>query len=242
LRAVIVGPAGTPYHDGLFFFDFQFTDKYPNEPPKAYFHAHGRIFNPNLYPNGKVCLSLLNTWSGRENCEKWDPQRSTMLQVLVSIQGLVMNAQPYFNEPGFERTRCTPQGEKNSLEYNHAVFFASCDQMTYWLQKPPMHFEVFVAYHFYTHGLNMAKACEARSKECLQIYKVCFKKRADKVLKEYKAREVAYRKKFALKDKAGCTGGNDGTNSGVPNKANNKLKCFCYYLLKLGKKLLPMGN
>lgn len=27
-------------------------------------------FNPNLYNCGKVCLSLLGTWSGGEN-EKW---------------------------------------------------------------------------------------------------------------------------------------------------------------------------
>ncbi|ONK79270.1 uncharacterized protein A4U43_C01F4670 [Asparagus officinalis] len=33
LRAVIIGPAGTPYHDGLFFFDVYFPPNYPNSPP-----------------------------------------------------------------------------------------------------------------------------------------------------------------------------------------------------------------
>ncbi|KAK6133451.1 hypothetical protein DH2020_032819 [Rehmannia glutinosa] len=33
LRAAIVGTAGTPYHDGLFFFDIYLPPKYPNEPP-----------------------------------------------------------------------------------------------------------------------------------------------------------------------------------------------------------------
>ena len=33
LRAVIFGPAGTPYHDGLFFFDVQFPYEYPDIPP-----------------------------------------------------------------------------------------------------------------------------------------------------------------------------------------------------------------
>lgn len=33
LRAVIIGPEGTPYHDGLFFFDIQFPDTYPSVPP-----------------------------------------------------------------------------------------------------------------------------------------------------------------------------------------------------------------
>ena len=34
-------------------------------------------FNPNLYECGKVCLSLLGTWSG----PSWNPAVSTLLQV-----------------------------------------------------------------------------------------------------------------------------------------------------------------
>jgi len=33
LRAVIAGPAGTPYHDGLFVFDCIFPPTYPDAPP-----------------------------------------------------------------------------------------------------------------------------------------------------------------------------------------------------------------
>lgn len=33
MRAAIVGAPGTPYHDGLFFFDICFPLEYPNEPP-----------------------------------------------------------------------------------------------------------------------------------------------------------------------------------------------------------------
>lgn len=33
LRACIVGAPGTPYHDGLFFFDVFFAPDYPQEPP-----------------------------------------------------------------------------------------------------------------------------------------------------------------------------------------------------------------
>ncbi|KAG5141255.1 hypothetical protein JHK84_035023 [Glycine max] len=33
LRAVIIGAEGTPYHDGLFFFDVFFPSAYPNVPP-----------------------------------------------------------------------------------------------------------------------------------------------------------------------------------------------------------------
>ena len=33
LRAVMIGPAGTPYHDGLFVFDVHFPPNYPDIPP-----------------------------------------------------------------------------------------------------------------------------------------------------------------------------------------------------------------
>ena len=43
-------------------------------------------FNPNLYADGKVCLSLLGTWHGGDATEKWDPLRSNLLQAsLVQV-------------------------------------------------------------------------------------------------------------------------------------------------------------
>jgi hypothetical protein len=40
----------------------------------------GRVrFNPNLYAEGKVCLSLLGTWNGGKG-EGWDATTSTALQ------------------------------------------------------------------------------------------------------------------------------------------------------------------
>ena len=67
-------------------------------------------FNPNLYNCGKVCLSLLGTWDG-ERGETWDPACSTVLQVIVSIQSLILVPQPYFNEPSFEQDMGTPMGD-----------------------------------------------------------------------------------------------------------------------------------
>jgi hypothetical protein len=57
----------------------------------------GRVrFNPNLYACGKVCLSLLGTWSGAQG-ESWNPDASSALQVLISIQSLILVDDPYFN-------------------------------------------------------------------------------------------------------------------------------------------------
>ncbi|OMO64786.1 Ubiquitin-conjugating enzyme, E2 [Corchorus olitorius] len=85
MRAVIIGAQGTPYHNGLFFFDISFPNDYPNTPPSVHYHSYGLRLNPNLYWNGYVCLSLLNTWNYCEETEKWNPAESTILQVLVSI-------------------------------------------------------------------------------------------------------------------------------------------------------------
>lgn len=102
----------------------------------AYYHSGGLRLNPNLYENGNVCLSLLNTWTGK-GTEVWDPAKSTMLQVLVSIQGLVLNANPYFNEAGYERQVGSPEGIKNSFIYNENAFLLSCRSMLYLLHRPP---------------------------------------------------------------------------------------------------------
>ncbi|MCL7022338.1 hypothetical protein MKW94_029828 [Papaver nudicaule] len=160
LRAVIVGAAGTPYHDGLFFFDVYFPSHYPNTPPLVNYHAHGLRLNPNLYDCGKVCLSLLNTWQGQTN-ECWIPKESTMLQVLLSIQALVLNEKPYFNEPGYEEEAGTVQGERIAQEYNESTFILSCRTMMYTLKNPPKYFEDYVIGHFRLRGQFILAACKA---------------------------------------------------------------------------------
>ncbi|XP_057422752.1 probable ubiquitin-conjugating enzyme E2 23 [Lotus japonicus] len=163
LRAVILGPYGTPYQDGLFFFDFHLPPEYPDVPPSAYYHSGGWRINPNLYEEGKVCLSLLNTWTGRGN-EVWDPKSSSILQVLVSLQGLVLNSKPYFNEAGYDKQVGTAEGEKNSLSYNENTFLLNCKTMMYLMRKPPKDFEVLIKEHFRRRGHNILKACDAYMK------------------------------------------------------------------------------
>lgn len=120
LRALIIGPDETPYANGCFFFDIYIPPDYPNVPPKVHFltTGHGKMrFNPNLYENGKVCLSLLGTWAG----PGWIANKSTLLQVLISIQSLIFVNDPYYNEPAFERRRGTQQGKSQSKKYNDNI-------------------------------------------------------------------------------------------------------------------------
>lgn len=102
----------------------------------VHYHSGGLRLNPNLYNCGKVCLSLLNTWSGSRK-EKWIPGTSTMLQVLVSVQGLILNARPYFNEPGHVNLYGKRDGEQRSLQYNESTFILSLKTMVYNIRRPP---------------------------------------------------------------------------------------------------------
>ncbi|TVU17632.1 hypothetical protein EJB05_33680, partial [Eragrostis curvula] len=121
LRAAMVGAAGTPYQDGLFFFDLQLPpSSYPAEPPLVYYRSFGLRVNPNLYPSGKVCLSLLGTFGGEDAAELWSPAKSTVLQVVVSIQALVLTAPPYYNEPGNKG-----MGTHNVLPYAENAYTCS---------------------------------------------------------------------------------------------------------------------
>lgn len=78
-------------------------------------------FNPNLYEDGKVCLSILNTWRGRPE-ERWNPETSSLLQVIVSIQSLILVDEPYFNEPGYEKWRLMNNGIQVNQFYNLKMF------------------------------------------------------------------------------------------------------------------------
>ena len=74
-------------------------------------------FNPNLYANGKVCLSLLGTWDG----PGWVKGESTLLQVLVSIQSLILVAEPLYNEPLAGMIRSFGLLKQRSAAYNASI-------------------------------------------------------------------------------------------------------------------------
>lgn len=80
----------------------------------------------------KVCLSIINTWTSGQS---WSPDHSTLLQVLISIQGMIFCEEPWYNEPGRE-------GRKNqarSDQENHFLQGATIEHaMLHWLNKLPV--------------------------------------------------------------------------------------------------------
>ncbi|KAF8253732.1 hypothetical protein K440DRAFT_575630 [Wilcoxina mikolae CBS 423.85] len=100
LRVLIVGPLNTPYELAPFVFDFHFSNSFPMHPPVGFFHSWtagiGRV-NPNLYEDGKICLSLLGTWHAEKRAEGWSAGGSSVLQLLVSLMGLVLVREPWYS-------------------------------------------------------------------------------------------------------------------------------------------------
>uniref|UniRef100_A0A8C4Q8D1 Ubiquitin conjugating enzyme E2 O n=1 Tax=Eptatretus burgeri TaxID=7764 RepID=A0A8C4Q8D1_EPTBU len=152
--ALIKGPERTPYEDGLFIFDIQLPGNYPSSPPSFHFYSfcHGRL-NPNLYENGKVCVSLLGTWSGK-GTEKWT-NKSSLLQVLISIQGLILVNEPYYNEAGFESDRGLQEGFENSRCYNEMVLIKLLQSTALLIRDPHPVFRHEVMDHFRTRGWRL---------------------------------------------------------------------------------------
>lgn len=94
--AMIIGPKDSVYADGFYFFEFTFPYNYPQQPPVVkYMTNDGQTrFHPNLYRNGKVCLSILNTWRG----DGWTSCQ-TIKSILLTIIS-ILDDKPLLNEPG----------------------------------------------------------------------------------------------------------------------------------------------
>ena len=131
--ALIIGPPDTPYEGGFYFFSVKFPPNYPFDPPAMSTLTQDGFtrFNPNMYREGKVCLSLLNTWHVGD---KWSGCQ-TLTSILLSILTSVLVAKPLLNEPGFELREMTAQSDI----YNRMILHANLQTAVYdMITKPPI--------------------------------------------------------------------------------------------------------
>jgi ubiquitin-conjugating enzyme E2 Z len=98
-QGLLFGPEDTPYAFCPFVFSAKMPTDYPFSSPEVLIISSDGAtrFHPNLYVSGKVCLSILGTYSG----PSW---ASTMNigTVFKSIFSL-LNDNPIINEPGWEK-------------------------------------------------------------------------------------------------------------------------------------------
>ena len=115
--AILIGPSDTIYRYGAYIFEFTFPTNYPYSPPKLKYLTNDGItrFHPNLYRNGKVCISILNTWKG----EQWTSCQ-TIRSVLLTLVTLLHN-KPLLNEPGIK------ESNKSFIPYNKIITYKNLE-------------------------------------------------------------------------------------------------------------------
>ena len=113
--ALIIGPSDTPYFGGYYFFELNYPENYPYSPPHVLYKTNGDNirFNPNLYTNEKVCISLLNTWRG----EQWTSCQ-TISTVLLTLCTLLCK-DPLLNEPGIKKEHVDFLNYTKIIEYKN---------------------------------------------------------------------------------------------------------------------------
>lgn len=151
--ALIMGVENTPYDSACILFEIFLPDGYPTIPLKIKCmtpSTYGK-FNPSINNNGDVTMALLGTYGCTGNtCEgKWNPNESSIYQVLFSIQNLMFTCDPYFNDPAKDTFRNSAWGKKESKQYNQKVrLMVVADCMYKMLKDPPPEFADAIKYHF----------------------------------------------------------------------------------------------
>ena len=73
-------------------FEMIFPKDYPNNPPTVNFIT--KIFHPNIYTDGKVCISILHAGGDETNYEddglRWSPAQ-TLYSIITSIHYVLHN-------------------------------------------------------------------------------------------------------------------------------------------------------
>ncbi|KAI8912638.1 putative ubiquitin conjugating enzyme [Gorgonomyces haynaldii] len=87
----MVGPPDTLYQGGYFRAVLKFPTDYPFNPPSFTFTSD--MFHPNVYPDGKLCISILHPpgddpMSGETAQERWNPTQSVE-SILLSVVSLL---------------------------------------------------------------------------------------------------------------------------------------------------------
>ncbi len=94
---IIIGPADTYYEGGIFKGTITFPQNYPIKPPVVVFN---KMIHPNVYDNGKVCISILHegtdTFNYEKDSERWSPCQSVD-SIMLSIISMISD--PNFESP-----------------------------------------------------------------------------------------------------------------------------------------------
>ena len=161
--ALLIGSSDTPYYGGYYFFTLVYPADYPHSPPKVTYctNSNNIRFNPNLYTCGKVCVSLLNTWSG----EQWTSCQ-TISTVLLTLCTLLCN-NPLMNEPGITSSHPDIKSYNEIIEYSN-FNIAICDIFRKKSGVYMPFFDLFYSFikkHFHENVDKFIEICEKKNEK-----------------------------------------------------------------------------
>lgn len=134
-KALIIGPKDSIYENAYLLFNIEFPKNYPFSPPNIHYISENNIrIHPNIYTNGKVCLSILGTWNG--------PCWTSIMDintVLLTIQSLLDN-NPLIHEPGCNNSKFA----KKQLIYKNIIYYNTLNSLIIDVVKRDLgDFEIF---------------------------------------------------------------------------------------------------
>lgn len=116
---LLFGPPDTIFEGGVFKCQLVFTKDYPNKPPQ--FKFIDKLYHPNIYPDGRVCMSILHegvdAYGYEHISERWNPSHSVN-SILMSL--LLVLTEPNFESPA--NIDASKLWKKNFNEYKKIIY------------------------------------------------------------------------------------------------------------------------
>ena len=114
----MIGPPDSLYEYGVFNGRIEFSQMYPHKPPSIIFN---NIIHPNIYIDGKVCISILHEGvdeSGYETAsDRWNPSHN-INTIMMSILSLLLC--PNFDSPA--NIDAKNLWQNNKKEYKKIIY------------------------------------------------------------------------------------------------------------------------
>jgi len=116
---IIIGPQDTIFEGANIKVALEFPQEYPNKPPL--FHFVTPLFHPNVYKDGKVCISILHEgvdeFEYESLSERWNPSQSVN-SILVSIHSMLSS--PNLDSPA--NIDASKMWRENFSEYKKIIY------------------------------------------------------------------------------------------------------------------------
>jgi len=116
---LLFGPTDTIFDGGIFNCQLEFPKDYPNKPPIFIFTNN--LFHPNIYKDGKVCISILHEgvdqYGYEHISERWNPSHSAN-SVLMSFLSIL--SEPNFDSPA--NVDASKLWKENFNEYKKIIY------------------------------------------------------------------------------------------------------------------------